>query len=78
MFAQLKKIVLAAVLAVGVSPLSSTAQAAGPAVPAPEFTGIEKWLNSAPLDLASLRGKVGTGSISGPIPASTASTRCPT
>jgi len=27
-------------------------------VPAPEFTGIEAWLNSKPLDWKSLRGKV--------------------
>ena len=42
-------------------------QAAGPAVqaatlpdfgPAPEFTGIERWLNSEPLTLAGLRGRV--------------------
>jgi len=26
--------------------------------PAPEFTGIEKWLNSGPLTMAGLRGKV--------------------
>ena len=41
--------------------------AAGPAVqaatlpdfgPAPEFTGIERWLNSEPLSLAQLRGRV--------------------
>lgn len=42
-------------------------RAAGPAVqaatlpdfgPAPEFTGIERWLNSEPLSLAQLRGRV--------------------
>jgi hypothetical protein len=27
-------------------------------VPAPEFTGIEAWINSKPLDWKSLRGKV--------------------
>jgi thiol-disulfide isomerase/thioredoxin len=27
-------------------------------MPAPEFTGIEKWLNSAPLTIQQLRGKV--------------------
>ncbi|HTO09752.1 MAG TPA: redoxin domain-containing protein [Myxococcota bacterium] len=32
------------------------ASAAGP--PAPEFAGIERWLNSEPLTLAGLRGKV--------------------
>lgn len=41
--------------------------AAGPAIqaatlpdfgPAPEFTGIERWLNSEPLSLAQLRGRV--------------------
>ncbi len=35
---------------------ASVAQAAERA--APNFTGINQWLNSAPLDLASLRGKV--------------------
>lgn len=39
--------------------LGSTAYAAAaPAAPAPEFTGIEKWLNSEPLTMQSLRGKV--------------------
>jgi thiol-disulfide isomerase/thioredoxin len=39
--------------------LSSSAHAiAAPAAPAPEFTGIEKWLNSEPLTMQSLRGKV--------------------
>src|SRR5688572_23083152 len=51
-------------VAVGV--LSATAAATGAAiagplkngVPAPEFTGIEKWLNSEPLTMQQLRGKV--------------------
>ena len=27
-------------------------------VPAPEFTGVEEWINSKPLDWKALRGKV--------------------
>lgn len=39
--------------------LGTAAHAAAPApVPAPEFTGIQTWLNSEPRTLASLRGKV--------------------
>lgn len=34
------------------------AQAAERAEPAPEFAGIERWFNSAPLQLADLKGKV--------------------
>jgi thiol-disulfide isomerase/thioredoxin len=58
MFTQLKKLALAAAFAMSTLPLSFTAQAAGPLAQAPEITGIEQWLNSEPLDLASLRGKV--------------------
>ncbi|OZI67051.1 thioredoxin family protein [Bordetella genomosp. 11] len=57
MLATLKKLAAAAVVALCALPLPSMAQAAPP-VQAPGFTGIEKWLNSPPLDLASLRGKV--------------------
>lgn len=40
--------------------LASPVQAATEAkpVPAPEFSGIEKWLNGSPLTMASLKGKV--------------------
>ncbi|MCC3263634.1 redoxin domain-containing protein, partial [Paenibacillus polymyxa] len=39
---------------------ASLMQGAAQAAPAraPEFTGIEKWLNSEPLTMESLRGKV--------------------
>ncbi|OZI26484.1 thioredoxin [Bordetella genomosp. 9] len=53
-----KKFALAAVFALSALPLAGMAQAAQPAAQAPAFTGIEKWLNSEPLDLAALRGKV--------------------
>ncbi|HTK02931.1 MAG TPA: thioredoxin family protein [Bordetella sp.] len=58
MFTQLKKLALIAAFAVSTLPLSFAAHAAPPLAQAPEFTGIEKWLNSEPLDMASLRGKV--------------------
>ena len=58
MYAQLKKLALSAALALCVLPWASFAQAAGPGAQAPAFTGIETWLNSEPLDLAALRGKV--------------------
>jgi thiol-disulfide isomerase/thioredoxin len=56
MFATFKKIALGALLAASV--MHGSAQAGPAAVPAPEFTGIEKWLNSEPLTMESLRGKV--------------------
>jgi thiol-disulfide isomerase/thioredoxin len=58
MFSQLKKIVLAAMFTVSALPLASEAYAASTPMQAPEFTGIEKWLNSEPLTMSSLRGKV--------------------
>ncbi|MGE8678539.1 MAG: thioredoxin family protein [Achromobacter marplatensis] len=60
MFASMKKIALGALLATSLaaSVVPGAAQAAGTPVPAPEFTGIENWLNSPPLTLASQRGKV--------------------
>lgn len=61
MFATFKKIALGALLATSlaasVMPLTAQAGASKP-TPAPEFTGIEHWLNSDPLTLASLRGRV--------------------
>ncbi|MDO5065843.1 MAG: thioredoxin family protein [Propionibacteriaceae bacterium] len=39
-------------------PLPSTTEATTTARPAPELTGIEAWLNSEPVTLAGLRGKV--------------------
>jgi thiol-disulfide isomerase/thioredoxin len=50
---------LAAVAALAAA--GSGAAIAGPlksGMPAPEFTGIEKWLNSEPLTMQQLRGKV--------------------
>ena len=50
---------LAAVAALATA--ASGAAIAGPlknSIPAPEFTGIEKWLNSEPLTMQQLRGKV--------------------
>jgi thiol-disulfide isomerase/thioredoxin len=53
MFSYLKKLTLAALF------MTSAAHAAPSApVAAPEFTGIENWINSEPLTLAGLRGKV--------------------
>lgn len=46
-----------AAAALGLRGLSRAAHAAA-AEPAPEFAGLENWINSAPLTLASLRGKV--------------------
>jgi len=54
MFTTLKSFAAASLLVV-----SAVHAAPQPApVAAPEFTGIEKWLNSEPLSLQSLRGKV--------------------
>lgn len=60
MFACLKKIALGALIATSLaaSVMPGVAQAAASPVPAPEFTGIENWLNSPPLTVASQRGKV--------------------
>jgi thiol-disulfide isomerase/thioredoxin len=57
MLAQLKKLALAAAFTVSAVPLVS-AHAAPPPAQAPEFKGIAKWLNSEPLSMSSLRGKV--------------------
>ena len=57
MFATFKKIALGALIAASL--MQGAAHAAPPAAPqAPEFTGIDKWLNSEPLTMESLRGKV--------------------
>ncbi len=59
------RVALGALLVAGVAvafalgPGSRTRSApAGPLRPAPEFAGIERWRNSEPLTMASLRGKV--------------------
>ncbi|HYS62651.1 MAG TPA: thioredoxin family protein [Paraburkholderia sp.] len=59
MFATLKTLTAAAMFA-AVAATSSAAQAdtLSKSMPAPEFTGIDKWLNSEPLTLQQLRGKV--------------------
>lgn len=57
MFATFKKIALGALISASL--IQGAAQAAPATAPAaPEFTGIEKWLNSEPLTMESLRGKV--------------------
>jgi thiol-disulfide isomerase/thioredoxin len=59
MFSGLKTLVSVAVFASAAA--TTGAAIAGPlknSIPAPEFTGIEKWLNSEPLTLQQLRGKV--------------------
>ncbi|OZI40578.1 thioredoxin [Bordetella genomosp. 1] len=58
MFKTLKHLALASLLSFGALQALPGAHAAGSPMPAPEFTGIEKWLNSEPLTLAGLRGKV--------------------
>lgn len=60
MFAAFKKIALCALLATSAAAAAvpGSAQAAAGPVPAPEFAGIDNWLNSPPLTLASQRGKV--------------------
>jgi thiol-disulfide isomerase/thioredoxin len=54
MLATLRKLALAALF---LAPMAHAAPLANP-VPAPEFSGIDKWLNSEPLTLSGLRGKV--------------------
>src|SRR3982074_2776203 len=55
MLSRLKTFTAAALLSL----MAATSGAATAATPtAPEFTGIEKWLNSEPLTLQQLRGKV--------------------
>ena len=58
MFATFKKIALGALIAASLLQGSAQAAPAAAAPQAPEFTGIEKWLNSEPLTMESLRGKV--------------------
>jgi thiol-disulfide isomerase/thioredoxin len=59
MFNRLKTITAAALFTV-IAASAGAAQAGSLAQPAsaPEFTGIDKWLNSEPLTLQQLRGKV--------------------
>jgi len=55
MYAPLKTLATVAMLA------TTAIASAGPlrnATPAPEFTGIDKWLNSEPLSMKQLKGKV--------------------
>src|SRR5258706_4719339 len=59
MLSRLKTVTAAAMLAAAMA--TSATAIAGPlknSSPAPEFTGIEKWLNSDPLTIQQLRGKV--------------------
>ncbi len=58
MFKTLKRIALATAILTAAGLSSATHAAAVPPTPAPAFTGIEKWLNSEPLTLEQLRGKV--------------------
>ena len=48
----------AATLLAATTVYTTTAPSAGNYGQAPEFTGIEQWLNTAPLTMSSLRGKV--------------------
>ncbi|MFJ1299905.1 thioredoxin family protein [Pseudomonadota bacterium AL_CKDN230030165-1A_HGKHYDSX7] len=57
-FHHVGRFLAAAALAFGALQSIPLAQAASAPASAPEFTGIEKWLNSEPLTLQSLRGKV--------------------
>ncbi len=52
------KSLIKTLLASAVLATAATAASAAPAVAAPEFTGIDTWLNSAPLTMQQLRGKV--------------------
>jgi thiol-disulfide isomerase/thioredoxin len=56
MIAHIKKVL--AVLVVGLSAVAPVEAGPTGPVPAPEFTGLGNWLNSPPLTLQSLRGKV--------------------
>lgn len=54
-------LLLAAAGATAIAATTLTGASAGPLatpVPAPEFAGIDKWLNSEPLTMQQLRGKV--------------------
>ena len=57
-FGNAGRLLAATALAVGVMQAMPAAHAAQAPMPAPEFTGIEKWLNSEPLTMNSLHGKV--------------------
>ncbi len=60
MYAPLKKLLSAAAvsLTVWLSAAPAHADALAKPVPAPAFTGLDTWLNSAPLTIEQLRGKV--------------------
>ncbi|SFV04113.1 thioredoxin family protein [Pseudoduganella namucuonensis] len=61
MFSPLKKLAIEAVLATAALASATTTASAAQlrqGAAAPEFTGIEKWLNSEPLTMRELRGKV--------------------
>jgi thiol-disulfide isomerase/thioredoxin len=61
MLTRLKTLATAAAFATSAAAATTGAAIAGPlkhSSPAPEFTGIEKWLNSEPLTMQQLRGKV--------------------
>ncbi|MBO9662253.1 thioredoxin family protein [Dokdonella sp.] len=53
-----KSILVAAATCVAVAVVGMPTPRAEPVVAAPEFTGIDRWFNSAPLSLAELEGKV--------------------
>jgi hypothetical protein len=59
---QRKALRTAAALALGLSltagPRAGAQQPVAMTIPAPELTGIEEWVNSKPLSLKGLRGKV--------------------
>jgi thiol-disulfide isomerase/thioredoxin len=60
MFDRLRTLTAAATLFTALAASAGTAHAGALShpTPAPEFTGIDKWLNSEPLTLQQLRGKV--------------------
>lgn len=61
MLSRLKTLATVAAFATAAVAATTGAAIAGPlknSNPAPEFTGIEKWLNSEPLTMQQLRGKV--------------------
>ncbi|HEY4317867.1 MAG TPA: thioredoxin family protein [Herbaspirillum sp.] len=66
MFSQLKKAAALAIFVAAAASVIAVTASGSPAVggtlkqgmPAPEFSGIDKWLNSDPLTMQQLRGKV--------------------
>ncbi|MBB3212700.1 thiol-disulfide isomerase/thioredoxin [Herbaspirillum sp. Sphag1AN] len=61
MFSRLKMLTVVSVLLAATTTTGATPAFAGifnKSVAAPEFVGIDKWLNSEPLSMAQLRGKV--------------------